>query len=554
MRGLAVSRRAEPARCLRMFGLARSFGDGRGCSYWASSTLSPLSPTCTNISRRSNQATAEPCCRATLGTLDLFDVRFSRADFLPRGRLHGHSALQSRYSRLDLVLRLQRALTTRSSCFVPESRVGGCRSAAAQLPLTSNPAVAFPTSTRSKEEPTTLLPSAREARRWSNASPPFEPIVKRGGLDGQRHSPHITSRIFPRPLRLSLYLAYLQRQFSSISIHTTHTAALISPLLRPFEERRTKPTTALGAAIPSTPTPPPGFALQSTATKRRPGAELVPNEFTMGSERWERDRFEDDRYYMRGGRGRERSEDRYDRSRYYEDDFVRDRRYHDDEPRYEPRREPARQPEFDRRMVIEKERDREYYRDSSPRRPAFLRRQSSLDTYDRRPLRNIFDQREEYPPPARREDIFRDEYRAPPYTPIPLPKARGLPPPGRRDDRYYDYRPESEYYPEDEYRHMPERVREREIIRERDRRDRSRESRGTRTHTHRSSSRSSSSSSSSGGGATVRSEYPKKGKTKIPVRLVSKRALIDLGYPYVEEVRLFSFFVCFFGLAGSGLC
>ncbi|KAK9441056.1 hypothetical protein VB005_05692 [Metarhizium brunneum] len=255
----------------------------------------------------------------------------------------------------------------------------------------------------------------------------------------------------------------------------------------------------------------------------------------MGSERWERDRFEDDRYYMRGGRGRERSEDRYDRSRYYEDDFVRDRRYHDDEPRYEPRREPARQPEFDRRMVIEKERDREYYRDSSPRRPAFLRRQSSLDTYDRRPLRNIFDQREEYPPPARREDIFRDEYRAPPYTPIPLPKARGLPPPGRRDDRYYDYRPESEYYPEDEYRHMPERVREREIIRERDRRDRSRESRGTRTHTHRSSSRSSSSSSSSGGGATVRSEYPKKGKTKIPVRLVSKRALIDLGYPYVEE-------------------
>ncbi|KHO01593.1 uncharacterized protein MAM_00594 [Metarhizium album ARSEF 1941] len=255
----------------------------------------------------------------------------------------------------------------------------------------------------------------------------------------------------------------------------------------------------------------------------------------MGSERWQRDRFEDDRYYMRGGRSRERSEDRHDRSRYREDDFVRDRRYYDDEPRYEPRREPVRHPDFGRRIVMEKERDRDYYRDSSPPRPSFLRRQSSLDTYDRRPLRNIFDQREEYPPPARREDIFRDDYRAAPYAPIPLPKARGLPSPGRRDDRYYDYRPESDFYPEDEYRPMPERLRGREFIRERERRDRSRESRGTRTHTHRSSSRSSSSSSSSGGGATIRSEYPKKGKTKIPVRLVSKRALIDLGYPYVEE-------------------
>jgi hypothetical protein len=33
----------------------------------------------------------------------------------------------------------------------------------------------------------------------------------------------------------------------------------------------------------------------------------------------------------------------------------------------------------------------------------------------------------------------------------------------------------------------------------------------------------------------VRSEYPKKGKTRIPAKLVSKRALIDLGYPFFEE-------------------
>ncbi|KAG5928528.1 hypothetical protein E4U42_000511 [Claviceps africana] len=268
----------------------------------------------------------------------------------------------------------------------------------------------------------------------------------------------------------------------------------------------------------------------------------------MGSGRWdrdrvyERDRFEDDIRNAKGGRGRERSEERFDRRRFhYDDEPERHRRYFDDEPRYDPRREPARHPELDRRVVTERERDREYYRDSSsPRRPAFLRRQSSLDTYDRRPHRSVFDQRQEYPAPARREDIYREDgYRAPPYMPIPLPKARGLPPPGRREDRLYDdYRPsEPDTYPDDDFKHVPERVREREVVRERDRRDRSRDSRATRTHTHRSSSGSSSSSrsTSSAGGTTVRSEYPKRGKTRIPVRVVSKRALIDLGYPFIEE-------------------
>jgi hypothetical protein len=81
-------------------------------------------------------------------------------------------------------------------------------------------------------------------------------------------------------------------------------------------------------------------------------------------------------------------------------------------------------------------------------------------------------------------------------------------------------------------------VEQREIVRTRRRRD-SRESSSTRTRTRRGSSPSStttSRSSSSSGGTTVRSEYPKKGKTRIPVRLVSKRALIDLGYPFIEEV------------------
>jgi len=160
-----------------------------------------------------------------------------------------------------------------------------------------------------------------------------------------------------------------------------------------------------------------------------------------------------------------------------------------------------------------------------------LRRQSSLDTFDRRP--RGYHEREEYGPPARRED-----FRAPPYVPIPLPRTKALPPPRHVEREYYDDIRVSEpgHYGDEEFRPYPERVREKEVIRTH-RRNRSRESRTTRSHA-RSSSRSSSLSSSSastGGGTSVKSEYPKKGKTRIPARLVSKRAILDLGYQFVEE-------------------
>lgn len=283
-------------------------------------------------------------------------------------------------------------------------------------------------------------------------------------------------------------------------------------------------------------------------------------ELARGGDRWDRDRFayerdrdryadeERDRFVSRapGGRPRETSVDeRYERrtSRPWEDEPVRDRRYHDDD--YRPRRSPP--PEFERKVFVEKERE---YRSPSPvRRPTMVRRQSSLDTFDRRPLPKFYE-REEYGPPARRED-YRPEYRPEPYQPIPLPRSRALPPP-----RVYAERDleeiriaEPDRYGDDDFHGYPERVREREVTRTRQRRDRSSSrasgrSRASRAHTHRSShrgsSRASSTSSSSSGGTTVtvKSEYPKKGKTRIPARLVSKRALIDLGYPYEEEVSL----------------
>ncbi|KAK3303184.1 uncharacterized protein B0T15DRAFT_266012 [Chaetomium strumarium] len=273
-----------------------------------------------------------------------------------------------------------------------------------------------------------------------------------------------------------------------------------------------------------------------------------------------RERFEesDDHVYVRrGGSSSRPPPPRDDRSeaapsdvrserrfRTYNDEdddvVVRERRrvvYDDEErePRFIRRRMPSPPPasEVERSRVEIEERVR--YRTPSPspvRRPTrLIRRQSSLDTFDRKPARRYWEkEREEYGPPARRDD-----YRVPPYVDIPLPRSKALPPPRERVVSEREYRDEIQVsdphrYGDDDFREAyPERVREKEIIRTR-RRTRSRESRV------RSRSSSTSSSSSSGGTTlTARSEYPKKGKTRIPARLVSKRALIDLGYPFVEE-------------------
>jgi hypothetical protein len=278
--------------------------------------------------------------------------------------------------------------------------------------------------------------------------------------------------------------------------------------------------------------------------------------------RWDSERFERERERSRYGGDRERLEERdthfgrgipmrprersvdeiYERreriplgGRGYEEDRVRER-IHYDEPEPRPSRRPRGQS-----ITIEKE--REYYspsppRHSAPRPGGLLRRQSSLDTFDRRPFPR-FPEREEYGPPARRE---REEYRPPAFVPIPLPRSRALPPPRRYADRdYREYEEikiaEPDFYGDDDFRGYPERVREREIIRTR-RRSHSKESKATRSVKGSVRSSRSSSSSSSSGHGTVRSEFPKRGKTRMPARLVSKKAIIDLGYPFEEEVSL----------------
>ncbi|KAI1434228.1 hypothetical protein GGR50DRAFT_416303 [Xylaria sp. CBS 124048] len=224
-------------------------------------------------------------------------------------------------------------------------------------------------------------------------------------------------------------------------------------------------------------------------------------------------------------------------ARPWEDHRLRERGYFDESPR----RRPSPPPELERRIYLEKK-DREY-RDSSPVRspPPLLRRQSSLDTFDRRPAQRLHDHdRDEYVPPVRRR-----EHRPEPYEPVPLPRSRALPPPRvYAEDDYEEIRvPESHRYEDEDLRAYPERFREREIVHVKKHRERSgsRTSRARRYHSssRRSSSLSSppsSSSSDTGGTAiTTKSEYPKKGKTKIPIRLVSIRAIAELQYPHVIE-------------------
>ncbi|EED20667.1 conserved hypothetical protein [Talaromyces stipitatus ATCC 10500] len=136
-------------------------------------------------------------------------------------------------------------------------------------------------------------------------------------------------------------------------------------------------------------------------------------------------------------------------------------------------------------------------REPSPsfRPPRLVRRQSSLDTFDRLPARRI----ERVPPPPVRG--FRG---GPPRRSSP-PRFVG------RDELYEEIDiAEPDEYGDEEFRHFRERemrrpVRE-EIVKER----------------------------------IIEKEkpYPRKGKTKMPKRLVHPRAVQQLGYPYIEEDRV----------------
>jgi hypothetical protein len=165
---------------------------------------------------------------------------------------------------------------------------------------------------------------------------------------------------------------------------------------------------------------------------------------------------------------------------------------------------------YRRRPIVEREPSPPLRR---PARPTFLRRQSSLDTFDRRAMPR-----------------YGDEYRIPPEVPIPLPIRRQRSPPRRR---YPD-----EEFEESRFKEGPgfEEYRDIRVRRERRGGGRSRSRAAT-------SVRSASSSSSSFEEIAVAASEPapeppkigKKGKTRMPKRLAHKKAVAELGIPFEEE-------------------
>lgn len=155
-----------------------------------------------------------------------------------------------------------------------------------------------------------------------------------------------------------------------------------------------------------------------------------------------------------------------------------------------------------------------------PARPGYIRRQSSLDTFDRRPLPRF----------GEVERIERNEfheYRPPAYVPIPLPiRERRRSPPRR-------FREEDEFE-EIRYDDRGGRGREREDYREVEvhkEKSRVRRSKSVAAKSTRSSSMSSFEEIQ-----PARANFGKKGKTRLPKRLVKKQAIVELGYPFQEEV------------------
>lgn len=277
----------------------------------------------------------------------------------------------------------------------------------------------------------------------------------------------------------------------------------------------------------------------------------APTSNRGGGQRWDRDRFErmsggrgggggrrsqDDFFFHEQDRGGRRELDIHaefdrrgppvkERDRYREDDRYYDRRsrYDLQEPTASEVANQALAP-YRRKSVVERDYDIEIdtHRSRRPARPQYHRRQSSLDTYDRRPG-------------PRYGDVYmeRDVYRAPANVPIPLPiRERHHSPPRYRDEVYEEDR----YVERERPSRQPERVeeyREVEVHRAKSRRRRS-PSRSTVVQ----SVAASSSTSSFEEVKLARAEWGKKGKTRLPKRLCKVQAVIDLQYPYEEEVSL----------------
>ena len=228
-------------------------------------------------------------------------------------------------------------------------------------------------------------------------------------------------------------------------------------------------------------------------------------------QRWDRDSFARERDY-RGPPGGDRpsyddyrSPPRaaapvYERERFYEEDRYgpqgqrTERRYFEEDDYYRE------DPRASRGAMIPFAPERPA-RPAPPVRPGqLIRRQSSLDTFDRRPQRRYDDYNDRRPPPGR--------YNRPGQGGADFDEVRIQDPEQYGDNGFREYR-------------------EREWVRSRRRSNSGSRSRSRdRRSEHREEIRE----------EKIEKPYPRKGKTRMPRRLVHTKVLYDLGYPYYEEV------------------
>lgn len=211
---------------------------------------------------------------------------------------------------------------------------------------------------------------------------------------------------------------------------------------------------------------------------------------------------------------------------YYERDYrgprgeYRDRRYFEEDEYYDPRTTAGAMVPF---------RPERLSRPAAPPRPSMVRRQSSVDRFE-------FERRR-----------YRDtDYRPPPPRPPPQEFRRP-----RQDSKYFydDVRVQDpDYYGDDGFREY----REREWTRSRTRNDDPSPDRRAPTAASVRSSRHSEFVDAAPAEEEhihehfeekvieeekpAEKPYPRRGKTRMPKRLVHTKVLFDLGYPFYEEV------------------
>ena len=143
----------------------------------------------------------------------------------------------------------------------------------------------------------------------------------------------------------------------------------------------------------------------------------------------------------------------------------------------------------------------------APPRPGIIRRQSSLDTFDRKPMPRY--------EPRRRE---------PPETIVIPQSLRRRSPPRyaerERDIDFFQERPPDRFHDDDFHGY---REREISIARRRRAESEARPAEFVEEKTFEIEEEE------------VEKPYPRKGKTKMPTRLVHKKAIIELGYPFEQE-------------------